>query len=130
MHKTIQSMRLCEAAAVGEKRKERKEEEFVAILWQWQVVCFLESHRSMSDIWQTPHMLLGERCSNSSSQASTAALCIPGERQAAQTKLTQIKIWHERQIYDKALAIGHGQEARPKIQVHGCRGKSGPCTGH
>jgi len=38
MHKTIQSMRLCESAAVGEKGKERMEEEFVAILWQWQVV--------------------------------------------------------------------------------------------
>jgi len=41
MYKTIQSMRLCESAAVGDKGKdgkEGKEGDFVAILWQWQVL--------------------------------------------------------------------------------------------
>ena len=51
MHKTIQSMRLCESAAIGDKGKDRKEAAFVAILWQWQVIFSPKLHRVMSDKW-------------------------------------------------------------------------------
>jgi len=106
MYKTIQSMRLCESAAVGDKGKEGKEGDFVAILWQWQVL--LTSPLSCIGVCLTFVRLL--TCSSEEGVQTAAGvqaqLPRPQRREAAQTLSNLGRIWYERQIYDKALAIG------------------------
>ena len=60
MHKTIQSMRLCESAAVGDKGKESKEGDFVAILWQWQVL-LIPHRREAAQTLNNPGTIWYER---------------------------------------------------------------------